>query len=48
MMLSFDEWNVWYQGEEPEQDPRGIGNWPVAPRLLEDIYTAADAWCSAI
>lgn len=41
--ISFDEWNVWYQGEEPSKTPEGIGNWPVAPRLLEDIYTAADA-----
>lgn len=29
--ISFDEWNVWYQGEEPSQTPEGIGNWPVAP-----------------
>lgn len=41
--ISFDEWNVWYQGEEPSKTPEGIGNWPVAPRLLEDIYSAADA-----
>lgn len=41
--ISFDEWNVWYQGEEPSKVPEGIGNWPVAPRLLEDVYTAADA-----
>ncbi|WP_288239957.1 alpha-L-arabinofuranosidase C-terminal domain-containing protein, partial [uncultured Bifidobacterium sp.] len=27
----------------PSKTPEGIGNWPVAPRLLEDIYTAADA-----
>jgi len=43
--LSFDEWNVWYIDEhiarmEAERDPR---DWPVAPRLLEDIYTVADA-----
>ena len=41
--ISFDEWNVWYQEEEPSKNPEGIGNWPVAPRLLEDVYTAADA-----
>lgn len=41
--ISFDEWNVWYNGEEPSNPPQGIGNWPVAPRLLEDIYSAADA-----
>ena len=41
--ISFDEWNVWYLNEEPSRNPEGIGNWPVAPRLLEDVYTAADA-----
>lgn len=41
--ISFDEWNVWYMGEEPSKNPEGIGNWPVAPRLLEDIYSVADA-----
>lgn len=41
--ISFDEWNVWYQNEEPSKNPEGIGNWPVAPRLLEDLYTAVDA-----
>lgn len=41
--ISFDEWNVWYYEEEPSKNPEGIGNWPVAPRLLEDVYTVADA-----
>ena len=41
--ISFDEWNVWYQQDEPSKTPEGIGNWPVAPRLLEDIYSVADA-----
>lgn len=41
--ISFDEWNVWYLNEEPSRNPESIGNWPVAPRLLEDVYTAADA-----
>lgn len=41
--LSFDEWNVWYWDDEPSKNPEGIGNWPVAPRLLEDVYCAADA-----
>jgi alpha-N-arabinofuranosidase len=41
--ISFDEWNVWYQDAEPSRNPSGIGNWPVAPRLLEDVYSAADA-----
>ena len=39
--LSFDEWNVWYisrfQDEEPPSD------WPVAPRLIEDVYNVTDA-----
>ena len=43
MYISFDEWNVWYQQDEPSKTPEGIGNWPVAPRLLEDIYSVADA-----
>ena len=43
VFISFDEWNVWYQGEEPSKVPEGMGNWPVAPRLLEDVYSAADA-----
>ncbi|NMN00622.1 alpha-L-arabinofuranosidase [Bifidobacterium sp. DSM 109958] len=41
--ISFDEWNVWYQGCEPSKVPEGIGNWPVAPHLLEDVYSALDA-----
>ena len=43
VFISFDEWNVWYLNEEPSKNPEGIGNWPVAPRLLEDVYSAADA-----
>ncbi|MDJ1114288.1 alpha-N-arabinofuranosidase [Microbacterium dauci] len=45
IMISFDEWNVWYlhneeggQNDKPEE--RG---WPVAPRLLEDQYHVLDA-----
>lgn len=43
VFISFDEWNVWYLNEEPSRNPEGIGNWPVAPRLLEDVYSAVDA-----
>ena len=43
VFVSFDEWNVWYINDEPSRNPVGIGNWPVAPRLLEDVYSAADA-----
>ena len=42
--ISFDEWNVWYQTRfENEEKIQGLDNWPVAPRLLEDVYTVADA-----
>ncbi|WEV46917.1 alpha-L-arabinofuranosidase [Bifidobacterium sp. ESL0690] len=43
VFISFDEWNVWYQDAEASKNPEGIGNWPVAPHLLEDIYSVADA-----
>ena len=42
--LSFDEWNVWYIDRYHAVDKiDGIDNWPVAPRLLEDQYSVADA-----
>ncbi|MET0954770.1 MAG: alpha-N-arabinofuranosidase, partial [Cryobacterium sp.] len=42
--ISFDEWNVWYLERYHAVDKvEGIDNWPVAPRLLEDIYSVADA-----
>jgi alpha-N-arabinofuranosidase len=42
--ISFDEWNVWYQNRFHDVDQiTGIDNWPVAPRLLEDVYSVADA-----
>lgn len=42
--ISFDEWNVWYIDRFHSDDElTGIANWPVAPRLLEDRYTVADA-----
>ncbi|QAY64213.1 alpha-N-arabinofuranosidase [Xylanimonas allomyrinae] len=40
--ISFDEWNVWYQQATPSKPPTG-DDWPVAPALLEDVYTVADA-----
>lgn len=40
MMLSFDEWNVWYHSNS--QDKR-VDPWSIAPPLLEDIYTFEDA-----
>ncbi|PJJ70807.1 alpha-N-arabinofuranosidase [Diaminobutyricimonas aerilata] len=44
MQISFDEWNVWYQSRYNEVDRiTHIDEWPVAPRLLEDSYSVADA-----
>ncbi|MFT3889424.1 MAG: alpha-N-arabinofuranosidase [Arachnia sp.] len=40
--ISFDEWNVWYADGEASKTPEG-DDWPVAPHLLEDHYTVADA-----
>ncbi len=42
--ISFDEWNVWYLDRYHQVDKiEGVDNWPVAPRLLEDSYSVADA-----
>lgn len=41
IMLSFDEWNVWYKARAIS-DLRKPG-WPEAPRLLEEIYNTEDA-----
>lgn len=41
IMLSLDEWNVWYKAHTPD-DLRKPG-WPVAPRLIEEIYNFEDA-----
>ena len=40
MMLSFDEWNVWFHSGE--QDKK-IEKWTVAPPQLEDVYNFEDA-----
>jgi alpha-N-arabinofuranosidase len=47
--ISFDEWNVWYL----ERGLKGVGlyrspdiegeDWPVGPRVAEDLYSVADA-----
>ena len=41
MMLSFDEWNVWYKARSVAdlQQP----GWPERPRLLEEVYNVEDA-----
>lgn len=40
--ISFDEWNVWHMSRAESKAPGGK-DWPVAPVLLEDRYTVADA-----
>ncbi|WP_407272077.1 alpha-N-arabinofuranosidase [Radiobacillus sp. PE A8.2] len=40
MMLSFDEWNVWYHSHESDKE---IEAWTVAPPQLEDVYNFEDA-----
>jgi alpha-L-arabinofuranosidase len=42
MMLSFDEWNVWYRTRR-NLAGRVKEGWPVAPPILEEIYTMEDA-----
>lgn len=42
IMISFDEWNVWYQDRAPSVPPAG-DDWPIGPALLEDRYSVADA-----
>ena len=42
IMVSFDEWNIWYQHRAESRPPSG-DDWPVAPVLLEDTYSAMDA-----
>ncbi|MBB5519814.1 arabinosylfuranosidase ArfA [Amphiplicatus metriothermophilus] len=41
IMLSLDEWNVWYKahGGKHLRKP----GWPLAPRLLEEVYNVEDA-----
>jgi alpha-N-arabinofuranosidase len=49
ILISFDEWNVWYlerelkgEGLYRSEDIAGP-DWPVAPRVAEDVYSVADA-----
>jgi alpha-N-arabinofuranosidase len=42
IMLSFDEWNVWYRTRRRREE-RVKPGWPVAPAILEEIYTMEDA-----
>lgn len=40
IMLSFDEWNVWFHSSEKDSK---VERWQTAPPLLEDEYTFEDA-----
>jgi len=42
LSISFDEWNVWYMIQRTNPPPAN-DEWPIAPRLLEDVYSLADA-----
>ena len=41
VMLSMDEWNVWYKARSSEHMARP--GWPEAPPLIEEIYDLQDA-----
>ncbi|GAA3059283.1 MULTISPECIES: alpha-N-arabinofuranosidase [Actinomycetes] len=42
IMISFDEWNIWYLDEHQASDEVN-DEWRIAPRQLEDVYSVADA-----
>jgi alpha-N-arabinofuranosidase len=41
IMLSLDEWNVWYKARTPEDIAKP--GWPESPKLLEEVYNFEDA-----
>lgn len=43
MMLSFDEWNIWYHSLGKDDEIIKKNPWQKAPSLVEDIYTMGDA-----
>lgn len=43
MMISFDEWNVWYHSNSDDNDIMRNRPWGIAPALLEDHYNFEDA-----
>ena len=43
MMLSFDEWNVWFHSGATLDDTMKNRPWQVAPPIVEDHYTFEDA-----
>jgi alpha-L-arabinofuranosidase len=42
LMLTLDEWNVWYRTRRKRAD-RVKEGWPTAPAILEEIYNMEDA-----
>jgi alpha-N-arabinofuranosidase len=43
MMISFDEWNVWYHSKARDREIARTRPWEVAPPIVEEHYTLADA-----
>lgn len=43
IMLSFDEWNVWYHSKNHDDDTMKNDPWNSIPHLLEDVYTFEDS-----
>lgn len=43
IMLSFDEWNVWFHSNAKDDDIMKNHPWQIGPQLLEDVYTFEDA-----
>jgi alpha-N-arabinofuranosidase len=43
IMLSFDEWNVWYRTRRRSDGNRVKEGWPEAPHILEEVYNMQDA-----
>ncbi len=43
IMLSFDEWNVWYHSKQHDDGVMKDNPWRTSPTLLEDVYTFEDA-----
>jgi alpha-N-arabinofuranosidase len=43
MMISFDEWNVWYHSRESDKELLRDNPWQAAPSITEEAYTVADA-----
>lgn len=43
MMLSFDEWNVWYHNRQTDKHFMRDRPWQIGPPVAEEAYNAADA-----